>query len=50
MDNRIETVSYAVFHYVRTEFFILMAVLALIIALTVAFVVHEIRHDIPSDR
>ena len=46
MESRIETVSYAVFHYIRNEFFILIAVLALLIAVTAAFVIHEIRHDI----
>ena len=46
MESQIEAVNYAVFHYVRNEFFLLAAVFALIIGLTVAFVIREIRHDI----
>lgn len=46
MSPWIETINSALYNYIKTPLFILIAVFAVILILTIAFAIHEIRNDI----
>lgn len=46
MSNWFETINTALFHSVRTPFFVLVAVFAVIATAIILFAVRELKHDL----